>query len=84
MKKAKWLRNSIAKRDGYYSKSNEKLKSKRLSDADINNWNAYEEPLIIKPLDTENCITPPGQGEAPQPQRKGVFQLIIHKLLGTR
>ena len=39
MKKPSWLKNAVAKPTGFYAKNGEKLKSKKLSDEFIAEWN---------------------------------------------
>lgn len=42
MKKANWLKNSIATSNGFYSKSGEKLKGKNLTQAECDAWNGVK------------------------------------------
>lgn len=44
MKKPGWLKNAIAKPNGYYSPKGELLKSKNLTQAECDEWNGVKAP----------------------------------------
>lgn len=68
MSRPNWLRDAIAKNDGYYSPRGEKLKAVRLTDAQVASWNGTdlpkkkEEPTAepqIEAVAVEENVTPP-------------------------
>jgi hypothetical protein len=80
MKKPKWLAHSIAKHNGYYSKSGEKLKTKRLSAEQVLEWN---NDIVLPSIAIERVKLTVVPEEANLGQKEGMFQRIKNKLLGT-
>jgi hypothetical protein len=64
MKKPSWLKNAVAKPTGFYAKNGEKLKSKKLSDEFIAEWNGTKAAPAPK-VEVEEV-----KEEAPKPVAK--------------
>jgi hypothetical protein len=66
MKKPSWLKNAVAKPTGFYAKNGEKLKSKKLSDEFIAEWNGTKAaPAPAPKVEVEEV-----KEEAPKPVAK--------------
>lgn len=79
MVKPKWLANAIAKADGYYSEKGEKLKSSKLTEQQINEWNgttpapAPEPEVVAEESAPAVEVTTIEVDEAPKPKKKKGF-----------
>ena len=77
MVKPKWLANAIAKADGYYSEKGEKLKSIKLTEQQINEWNgttpAPEPEVVAEESAPAVEVTTIEVDEAPKPKKKKGF-----------
>jgi len=70
MKKVGYLRNAIAKSNGFYSPTGEKLKSQRLSDEFIAEWNGTKAAPAPKVEEVVEEVTEEVVEEAPKPVAK--------------
>lgn len=78
MVKPKWLANAIAKADGYYSEKGEKLKSTKLTQEQIDEWNGTTpapapEPEVVEESAPAVEVTTVEVEEAPKPKKKKGF-----------
>jgi hypothetical protein len=84
--KAGWLKDSIAKADGYYSQKGEKLKAARLTEAQIAEWNGVAKKKAAPAPKAEEVVVEAEEEKAPAKKttkKKAKKTTLAEKLKGA-